>query len=79
MLEAAESGPVAKTRMMYSAYLSYAQLKEYLRVLVNHGMLAESEGMLRLRPDGARFLMLYREIRDLLGSGETPLVEALPP
>lgn len=66
---------------MYSAYLSYAQLKEYIKALVDHDMLAEAEGgRLELRPDGARFLKLYREIRKLLGSGETtPLVEVLPP
>ena len=38
ILEAANGG-ATKTKIMYKAYLSYAQLKEYLSVLVENGLL----------------------------------------
>jgi predicted transcriptional regulator len=34
---------------MYKAYLSYAQLKEYLSVLVENGLLDYQEGELKTR------------------------------
>jgi predicted transcriptional regulator len=37
ILEAANGG-AAKTKIMYKAFLSYAQLKEYLTVLLQNGL-----------------------------------------
>lgn len=46
ILEAANGG-ASKTKIMYKAYLSYAQLKEYLSVLVENGLLEYQEGELK--------------------------------
>ncbi len=43
ILEAANGG-VTKTKIMYKAFLSYAQLKEYLTVLIENGLLEYIEG-----------------------------------
>jgi predicted transcriptional regulator len=48
ILEAANGG-ATKTKIMYKAYLSYAQLKEYLSVLVENGLLDYQEGELKTR------------------------------
>ncbi|MFL6460540.1 MAG: winged helix-turn-helix domain-containing protein, partial [Nitrososphaeraceae archaeon] len=42
ILEAANGG-VTKTRIMYKAFLSYAQLKEYLTVLLQNDLLEYEE------------------------------------
>ncbi|HYZ51585.1 MAG TPA: winged helix-turn-helix domain-containing protein [Nitrososphaeraceae archaeon] len=42
ILEAANGG-AAKTKIMYKAFLSYAQLKEYLTVLLQNGLLEYEE------------------------------------
>ncbi|MGA7042308.1 MAG: winged helix-turn-helix domain-containing protein, partial [Nitrososphaeraceae archaeon] len=39
ILEAANGGGATKTRIMYKAFLSYAQLKEYLTVLLENNLL----------------------------------------
>ena len=39
ILEAANGG-ATKTRIMYRAFLSYAQLKEYLAMLTQNGLLS---------------------------------------
>lgn len=46
ILEAANGG-ATKTKIMYKAYLSYAQLKEYLSVLLENGLLEYQEGELK--------------------------------
>lgn len=43
VLDAANGG-ATKTKIMYKAYLSYAQLKEYLLVLVKNDLLEYIEG-----------------------------------
>ncbi|HEY6164737.1 MAG TPA: winged helix-turn-helix domain-containing protein [Nitrososphaeraceae archaeon] len=44
ILEAANGGGATKTRIMYKAFLSYAQLKEYLTVLLENGLIDYEEG-----------------------------------
>jgi predicted transcriptional regulator len=48
ILEAANGG-ATKTKIMYKAFLSYSQLKEYLRVLLQNGLLEYEEGRQDLR------------------------------
>jgi predicted transcriptional regulator len=63
ILEAANGG-VTKTKIMYKAFLSYAQLKEYLTVLVENGLLeyVEGEQIYRTTEKGNRFLKIYNQI-----------------
>ena len=63
ILEAANGG-VTKTKIMYKAFLSYAQLKEYLTVLIENGLLEyiEGEQIYRTTEKGTRFLKIYNQI-----------------
>ncbi|MDW0296958.1 MAG: winged helix-turn-helix domain-containing protein, partial [Nitrososphaeraceae archaeon] len=44
ILEAANGG-ATKTKIMYKAFLSYAQLKEYLSVLIENNLIEYLEGV----------------------------------
>lgn len=63
ILEAANGG-VTKTKIMYKAFLSYAQLKEYLTVLIENGLLEyiEGEQVYRTTDKGNRFLKIFNQI-----------------
>lgn len=67
ILEVAQKG-VIKTRIMYSAFLSYPQLKEYLEFLVENDLLEHiSEKNLYLTTDkGKRFLNSYQELEHMM-------------
>lgn len=67
ILEAA-SGGATKTKIMYKAYLSYAQLKEYLAVLIENGLMARDvDGDLyRTTRKGIKFLETSRKLGGLL-------------
>jgi predicted transcriptional regulator len=58
ILEAANGG-VTKTKIMYKAFLSYAQLKEYLSVLIEN---VEGEQVYKTTDKGNRFLKIYNQI-----------------
>jgi predicted transcriptional regulator len=67
ILEAANGG-VTKTKIMYRAFLSYAQLKEYLSVLVENDLLeyVEGEQVYRTTDKGNRFLKIYNQIGEFV-------------
>jgi len=69
VLEVAIDGAL-KTQLMYRANLSFAQLNEYLKLLLNLRLLECIESTERTTykttPKGMRYLQSYREIRDLL-------------
>lgn len=67
ILEAANGG-TTKTKIMYKAYLSYAQLKEYLSVLVENGLLEFEKGSqsYKTTPKGLLFLKTYSQIGGLI-------------
>lgn len=67
ILEAANGG-VTKTKIMYRAFLSYAQLKEYLSVLVENDLLeyVEGEQVYRTADKGNRFLKIYNQIGEFV-------------
>ncbi|MFL6358142.1 MAG: winged helix-turn-helix domain-containing protein [Nitrososphaeraceae archaeon] len=71
ILEAANGG-VTKTKIMYKAFLSYAQLKEYLSVLIANNLLEYLEGpqMYRTTEKGLNFLNMYNKIDELLQTSE---------
>jgi len=48
MLEAANEG-ATKTKIMYSAFLSYNQLKEYLTFLIENNLIEHLEGTQTLK------------------------------
>lgn len=65
----ASNGGTTKTRIMYKAYLSYAQLKEYLSVLMENGLLEREEGtqLYRTSAKGMAFLRTYSQMSDITG------------
>lgn len=67
ILEAANGGS-SKTKIMYKAYLSYAQLKEYLAVLVENGLLEveKATNTYRTTAKGLQFLRTYSQIGGLI-------------
>jgi predicted transcriptional regulator len=66
ILEAANGG-ATKTRIMYKAFLSYAQLKEYLDFLVTNSLISydTTRQMYQTSPKGIRYLQLYGEMDKL--------------
>ena len=67
ILEAANGG-ATKTRIMYKAFLSYAQLKEYLSVLIENNLLEYLEGSqsYKTTEKGLNLLKMHNEIGELL-------------
>jgi predicted transcriptional regulator len=74
ILEAANGG-ATKTRIMYKAFLSYAQLKEYLSVLIENNVIEYLEGSqsYKTTEKGFKFLKMHNEIGELL---QTPIRES---
>jgi predicted transcriptional regulator len=67
ILEAANGG-ATKTKIMYKAFLSYAQLREYLSVLIENNLLEYLEGSqtYKTTEKGLNFLKMHNEIDELL-------------
>ena len=67
ILEAA-NGTATKTRIMYKAFLSYAQLKEYLSVLIENALLEYIDGTHKFKTTekGLIYLEMHNEIGELL-------------
>ena len=74
ILEAANGG-ATKTRIMYKAFLSYAQLREYLSVLIENNLLEYLEGAqtFKTTEKGFNLLRMHNEIGELL---QTPIRES---
>ena len=69
ILEAADGG-ATKTRIMYKAFLSYAQLKEYLTVLLENELLTldQKTQTYRTTDKGQKFLKIYTQIGEFMTS-----------
>ncbi len=59
---------ITATRIMYSAFLSYSQLKEYLSLLLKREILQynNSNKTYRLTEKGEQYLMIHRQIVELI-------------
>lgn len=67
ILESATGG-TTKTKIMYRAFLSYAQLKEYLTVLEENGLLAydKSEQIYKTTQKGLHFLTITSSLQGMM-------------
>jgi predicted transcriptional regulator len=67
ILEAANGG-ATKTKIMYKAFLSYAQLKEYLAVLIENGLIEYEDvrQLYRTTEKGLHLLQIYNQIDELV-------------
>jgi predicted transcriptional regulator len=67
ILEIAQGG-VLKTRIMYGAFLSFPQLREYLKFLQENDLLEHSseKNLYLTTGKGKRFLKSFREMQEML-------------
>ncbi|MDQ6723461.1 MAG: winged helix-turn-helix domain-containing protein [Thermoproteota archaeon] len=67
ILEAANGGST-KTKIMYKAFLSYNQLREYLSILIENNLIEYLEGspIYKTTEKGLTFLKMNNEIEGLL-------------
>ena len=69
----AANGGASKTKIMYKAFLSYAQIKEYLPMLLEKNLLElEEDGKYRTTERGIHFLKMNEEIQELIESKSLP-------
>jgi predicted transcriptional regulator len=66
--ESAKGGGTTKTKIIYKAFLSYSQFKEYLSILTESGLLSydDKRQVFKTTEKGLRFLSFYNEIRDVI-------------
>lgn len=59
----------SKTRIMYGAHLSYAQIREYMPSLLENGLLTrtyEQQWLYKISERGMRFLKLYDDLDEMI-------------
>ena len=68
ILDAASDGGVTRTKIMYKAYLSFGQLKEYLSVLTDNGLLNYDTHThtFKITEKGLRLLDAYNQMHDMI-------------
>ena len=68
ILGAANGGGATKTKMMYKAYLSFAQMKEYARVLTENNLLNYDTytQTFKTTEKGLKFLDTYNQMDDMI-------------
>ena len=67
LLSAANGGGASKTKLMYEAYLSFNQLREYMTLLVENGLIEYEEGMrtYRTTEKGMRLLQIQNTMDEI--------------
>jgi len=67
LLDAANGGGATKTKLMYSAFISFNQLREYLSLMVENGLIQYEEGMhtYRTTEKGMRLLHIQNKIDEV--------------
>ncbi len=75
ILDAANGGRATKTKIMYAAFLSYGQLKEYLSILIDNNLIEYSNGTqtFKTTEKGLNCLKMYREIGEFLQQKTTAI------
>ena len=68
ILDAANGEEATKTKIMYAAFLSYEQLKEYLSILRENNLIEYIDGTqtFKTTEKGLKFLKMHNEIGELL-------------
>ncbi len=72
VLESARTG-ISRTKIMYSAYLSYAQTIEYLEFLHGNGLLKYDAGskLYRTTEKGLKFLNAASKVNRMMGMSDS--------
>jgi predicted transcriptional regulator len=73
ILECVSEGGSTRTKIMFKAFLSYAQAKEYMAFLQEKGLVEYEEGtsLYRITERGFDFLRKWDDIRAMVSVGET--------
>lgn len=60
------------TKLMYKVFLSHEQLKEYLILLIENGLLHYDTAMCKFKitEKGLRFVEIYNNVNDVMEEGE---------
>ena len=68
ILDAANGGNATKTKLMYKAYLSFGQIKEYLSVLTKTDLLSYDADTQTFKTTerGLMFLKAYNQMHDMI-------------
>jgi predicted transcriptional regulator len=68
ILEAANGGDATKTKIIYKAFLSYSQMKEYLTILTEKDLLRydQETHTFKTTEKGLRFLEIYNQMGDVM-------------
>jgi predicted transcriptional regulator len=68
ILDAANGGGITKTQIMYFAFLSYNQIKEYLSILIENNLIECLDGANKYKTTekGLNYLKMHNESRELL-------------
>ena len=68
ILDAANEGGETKTKIMYFAFLSYNQLKEYLSILIENNLIEYLDGTNKFKTTekGLNLLKMHNEMAELL-------------
>lgn len=75
MILRATTNGATKTHIMYGAYLSYAQIKDYLGFMTAKGLIFQEEGtsLYRLTDNGMKVLQTYEGISDMISVKGSPV------
>ena len=62
------NGGATKTKIMYNAYLTYNQLKDYLSVMIENNLIEYLEGTrtFKTTEKGLNFLKMHNQMTELL-------------
>jgi predicted transcriptional regulator len=68
ILEAAASGGATNTKIMYKVFLGHSQMKEYLVILVENGLLDyhQKNAEYKTTSKGFQFLNAYNQIDEVM-------------
>ena len=68
LFTAREVEGIAKTKIMYNAYLSFAQLKEYLALLLENGLLEymPENNRYRTTEKGVKMLTAWERVNEMI-------------
>ncbi|MGH9980142.1 MAG: winged helix-turn-helix domain-containing protein [Nitrososphaeraceae archaeon] len=68
ILDAANGREATKTKLMYKAFISYGQLKEYLTILVENNLIEYLDGTqtFKTTEKGLMYLKMHNAIGELL-------------
>lgn len=78
ILNSLSAGPLTKSHITFRAYLSYAQLKEYISFMEQNDLIRYEQGtrVYRISEKGIKMMRLCRDLNDIVDSNkeQTPQI-----